>query len=99
MLLPYILLAIYLAAVNVYAFMLVRSQKKAAEERNADKKAGNAKLFVAGFLGGAVAAYAALFILKFKTDSLLPMILLPLLAALNIYVVVALVRSGILLIG
>ena len=98
MYLPYLLLAVYFAAVNVYSFMLVRSQKRAAEERNTDKKSGNAKLFIAGFLGGALAAYVALFVLKFKTDNLLLMIMLPILAAINIYLAVLLLRSGILVI-
>lgn len=99
MYLMHILLAIYLAAVNVYSFMLVRTLKKQDAERGNDKKTGNAKLFVAGFLGGALAGYLALFILKYRTDNLLLMTMLPLLAALNIYVVFLLFRSGVLVIG
>ena len=96
MYLLHILLAIYLAAVNVYSFMLVRTLKKREETREQDKKTGNAKLFVSGFLGGALAAYVALFIMKYRTANLLLMIVLPMLAAINIYVIIALLRSGIL---
>ena len=99
MYLLHILLAIYLAAINVYSFMLVRTLKKREETRETDKKSGNAKLFVAGFLGGALAGYVALFVLKYRTDNLLLMLVLPLLAALNIYILIALLRSGMLVIG
>lgn len=95
----YILLAVYLAAVNVYSFMLVRTMKNRAEERRDERKAGNAKLYIAGLLGGAAAAYVALFVMKFRTDSILLMITLPVLAALNVYLVVALLRSGILIVA
>lgn len=95
----YILLAVYLAAVNVYAFMLVRTLKKQEERREDGRKAGTAKLYIAGLLGGAAAAYAALFAMKFRTDSILPMITLPVLAALNIYFVILLLRSGILVVA
>ena len=99
MYLLHILLAIYLAAINVYSFMLVRTLKKREETRETDKKSGNAKLFVAGFLGGALTGYVALFVLKYRTDNLLLMIVLPILAALNIYILIALLRSGMLVIG
>ncbi len=90
----YILLAVYLLAVNVYSFMLVKAQKRAATERNAASRFRYGKLFLAGFLGGALAAYAALFLLKFKTDNLLLMLLLPLLIALNVCLLVLLLRNG-----
>ena len=99
MVLLHILLAVYLAAINVYSFMLVRTLKKRGETREADKKSGNAKLVIAGFLGGALAGYVALFALKYRTDNLLLMIVLPVLAALNVYLLVALFRSGVLVIG
>ena len=48
---------------------------------------------LAGLLGGAVTAYAAMFAMKFRTDDPLPMIALPLLAAVNILLAVALIRG------
>ncbi len=94
MILLYILFGTYLIAVNVYSFMLVRAQKIAARERGNNAKNKNGKLLVAGFLGGAVAAYAALFILKFKTDNVLLMILLPVLSVLNVYIIILLMRNA-----
>lgn len=90
----YLLLGVYLAAINIYAFLHVRSCKKA--ERDHGKKTGNGRLFVAGLLGGAVTAYIAMFALKCKTDELLPMTVLPLLAVLNGLLVFALVRGAML---
>ncbi len=90
----YLLLGVYLAAINIYAFLLVRSCRKA--ERELGKKTGNGRLLVAGLLGGAVAAYAAMFALKYKTDELLPMTMLPLLAVMNGLLLFALVRGAML---
>ena len=94
MIFVYILLGVYLAAVNLYAFLLVRNQKRRAAERGNEDKSGNARLLTAGFLGGAIAAYAAMFIYRHKTDNALMMVLLPLLGALNLYLIYALIRSG-----
>ena len=85
MIFVYILFGVYLAAVNLYAFLLVRNQKRRAAERGNEDKSGNARLLTAGFLGGAIAAYAAMFIYRHKTDNALMMVLLPLLGALNLY--------------
>ena len=92
MYLLHILLAIYLAAINVYSFMLVRTLKKREETRETDKKSGNAKLFVAGFLGGALAGYVAMFALRCGTDDALLMLSMPLLIALNVYALFLLLR-------
>ena len=90
----YILLAVYLVSVNVYSFLLVRTMKKRAEDRTDERRQGNAKLPTAAHLGGAATAYAALFAWKFRTDNLLLMIALPVLAALNIYLIVTMLRNG-----
>lgn len=96
MLFLYILFGVYLAAVNLYAFLLVKERKKRVTERGEEEKDTNARLLLAGFLGGALAAYAAMFVYKYKTDNVLMMILLPLLGAANIYLAFALVKSGFL---
>ena len=96
MLFLYILFGVYLAAVNLYAFLLVKERKKRVTERGEEEKDTNARLLLAGFLGGALAAYAAMFVYKYKTDNVLMMILLPLLGAANIYLAFALDKSGFL---
>lgn len=97
MYLQYVILAVYLLAINLYGFLLVRSLKRRSQERGEPARNGYGKLFIAGLLGGAAAAYAGLLAYKYNTDKLLPMILLPILAALNIYAVIVLLRSGILI--
>ena len=98
MYLQYVILAVYLLAINLYGFFFVFSLKRRSLERGEPAKSGYGKIFLAGLLGGAAATYAGLLVFKYKTDKLLPMILLPILAALNIYAIVALLRSGILII-
>ena len=97
--LPYVLLAVYLLAVNFYALQLVRTLKRKTAGRGADPKAGNGKLFLAGLLGGAIGAYVTMLVTRYKTDSLLPMLALPLLAVCNVYLVWTLLRSGMLVIA
>lgn len=99
MYLQYVILAVYLIAVNAYAFLLIRSLKRKSTERGSAARGGYGKIFVAGILGGAAAGYAAMIAFQYKTDKILPMTLLPVLAALNIYAIVMLLRSGILVIS
>ncbi len=89
----YVLTAVYLAAVNVYSFLLVKNMKKQAELRG-EPKFGNAKIFVAGILGGAITAYLMLFILKFRTDDLLLMLTLPLFSVINVFMIIVLFRGA-----
>ena len=92
MILLYVLIGVYFAAANVYAFFLVRAEKR-RERARGEKTGGNGRLLLAGLLGGEVTAYAAMFAMKFRTDDPLPMIALPLLAAVNILLAVALIRG------
>ena len=52
------------------------------------------KLCITGALGGAIAIYVSMFILKFRRTDLLLMVLMPLLGVLNIYIFVLLFKSG-----
>lgn len=52
------------------------------------------KLLITGLLGGAIAVYVSMFLLKYKRGDLLLMVLMPLLGVLNVYVFVLLFRSG-----
>lgn len=92
MILLYVLIGVYFAAANVYAFFLVRTEKRRETARD-EKTGGSGRLLLAGLLGGAITAYAAMFVLKFRTDDPLPMIALPLLAAVNVLFAVALIRG------
>ena len=68
-----ILTIVYYLSINVYSFLLLRSQKKAEEDGDCNKvRDGN--LFITAILGGALGIYLATFILRFRTKSLFIMV-------------------------
>lgn len=97
MIILYVLLIAYIAAINFYAFLLVKSLKaeetQAADSTPAPQKSVG-KLCITGALGGAITIYACMFLFKFRKSDLLLMVLMPVLGVLNIYIWVLLFRSG-----
>ena len=81
----YILLAVYIAAVNFYSFFLVRMQREESESGEMQTGKGDPKLLLAALLGGATAIYCAMFVYRFRIGNLLLMVLMPVLACLNVY--------------
>ncbi len=79
-----VLLIVYIVAVNFYAFMLVRSQKIQNAETG-ESKVNDGKLFFTGVIGGALGIFLSTFILSYRKDSLLLMVVMPLLIAVNVY--------------
>ena len=84
-----ILVAVYYAAVNVYSFLLMLSQKKADEDGDGKNKVRDGSVFVTALLGGAAGIYVAMFVFKYRLRSLFFMVTMPVLVALNIYILVA----------
>ena len=82
-----ILLAVYLVSINFYAFMLMRSQKIQNLE-GGESKIKDGKLFLTGALGGALGIFLSTFILSYRKDSLLLMVVMPLLVAVNVYFII-----------
>lgn len=80
----YILLTVYILAVNFYSFRLVKTQRDDFEA-GGDAGGQDGKLVLAAILGGAAAIYAAMFAMRFRLGNLLLMILMPVLAVLNVY--------------
>lgn len=81
-----IILIVYLLAVNVYAFLLVKTNRDAAEEdENFVVKEG--KYFLTGLLGGALGIYVSMFVFRFKTENLFLMSLMPVLIAISAFIV------------
>lgn len=93
MLLLYIIFAVYLAAVNFYAVMLLKSLR---DEYGEDKRSlsGDGKLILTAILGGAIAIYVSMFIMRYRLKNLLLMILMPVIGVLNVYFAVLAFRSG-----
>lgn len=82
-----ILVIVYFASINVYSFMLLRSQKKTEEEGDCSKiRDGN--LFVTAILGGALGIYVGAFILKFRTKSLFIMVFMPVIVVINLFLII-----------
>lgn len=87
-----VMLAVYVVAINVYGFMLLRFQKNRSEE-NSETSVKDGKLFIAGLLGGAIGIYLAMFILSYRLQSMFLMIVMPLLIVLNAFFVILAVTS------
>ena len=93
MILIYIVVAVYIAAVNVYSAMLVRAQRRDEGEDDGAKK-GDGKLILAALMGGATGIYVSMFIMRYRLKNLLFMVLMPVLAVLNVYFFFVAFMSG-----
>ena len=92
----YILLIVYVLAINLYGALMLHFQKKAREEGDEENIAiSDTKLLLAGLLGGATAIFVSMFIFKYRLKSIVMMILMPLFIALNVYGIIILFTNGI----
>jgi len=69
MILLYIVFIVYIAAVNLYAVMLLKAQRD--ENGENEKPVGDGKLILCAIMGGAIGIYATMFILKYRLKNLL----------------------------
>ena len=77
-----ILLAVYVLAINFYAFWFMRSIKK---EKPTEQKQHDSRLSLIAALGGGLTIYACMFIFKTRLDNLFFMVAVPVLTALHVY--------------
>lgn len=80
-----ILFVVYILAVNAYGYILV--YLKNDEETSDCRTTGYGKFLIAGLLGGALGCYIGMFVYKFRLDSPVLMIFMPVLTAINVFVV------------
>lgn len=92
MVLLYIIFSVYIVAVNFYAVMLLKSQKD--EFGNETQPVGDGKIILTAILGGAIAIYVSMFVMRYRLKNLLFMILMPVIAVLNVYFFYLAYRSG-----
>lgn len=90
MILLYVLLTVYILAINFYSFLLLKRQ----QELDEFERAGDGKLLLSGLLGGAVTVYVCMFLYRYKLNNIVLMVVLPVLAALNIYLFFLAYRFG-----
>lgn len=81
-----ILTVVYVAAINGYSFTLVKFQQK-QEDECGKEKIRDSKLLITALLGGALGIFISVFVLKYRTRSMFMMVIMPLIAVINAYVV------------
>ena len=95
----YVLIIVYLVAVNFYGILMLKFQKDAHEIGDDDSAISDFKLLFTALIGGATGIYAFMFVLKYRLKSLILMVGLPVLIAVNVYVVILAFTQGFTLMG
>ena len=94
MLLLYIILIVYIVAVNFYAVILLKTQRDESCGDEGKMHCGDGKLILTAILGGAIGIYVTMFILRYRLKNLLLMVLMPVIGVLNVYLFITAFRSG-----
>ena len=95
----YIIFGVYIIAINFYGILMLKFQKKARSEdanfEDAEEiyKVRDSRLFFIGLLGGALGIFVFSFIFKYRLKSLFLMVLMPVLIALNVYLIILLTTN------
>ena len=79
----YVLLTVYIIAVNFYGYRYVKMQRDSVDAGDCPK--GDGKLFLTAVMGGAIAVYTSLLLMRFRRTSFVLMVFLPLIAVFNIW--------------
>ena len=73
---------------NIYA------EDQATTQTEKEKKISNSRLFITALLGGGLGVYIAMFVFKFKLSNFFFMVFIPVIIALNIYLLVCGIING-----
>ena len=91
----YILIIVYVLAINLYGILMLHFQKKSRAQGDEETIAiSDGKLILTGFLGGAIGIYVFMFIFKYRLKSLFMMVFMPVLIALNVYLIIMILNGG-----
>jgi uncharacterized membrane protein YsdA (DUF1294 family) len=94
MLLLYLIFIVYILAINFYAVIRLKTERDNFGDNDEKLHRSDGKLILTGLLGGAIGVYVGMFLLKFRLNNMLLMILMPVLSVLNVYFFVVAFRSG-----
>ncbi len=93
--LVYLIIIVYVIAINLYGVLMLRFQKKAREDGDEESIiVSDSKLLLAGLLGGATGIFIFMFIFKYRLKSLFMMVLMPVFIAVNYYILFLLLNGG-----
>ena len=91
----YIVLIVYVLAINFYGILMLHYQKKARIDGDEENVSiGDSRLFIAGLLGGATGIFIFMFIFKYRLKSIFMMVAMPILIAVNVYFFINAFRNG-----
>lgn len=91
----YLIIIVYVIAINLYGVLMLRFQKKAREDGDEESIiVSDSKLLIAGLLGGATGIFIFMFIFKYRLKSLFMMVLMPVFMAINYYILFLLLNGG-----
>ena len=91
----YVLTVVYLLAINLYGILMLNFQKKARQDGDEENiGVSDSKLLLTAVLGGATGIYIFMFIFKYRLKSLVMMVFMPVMIALNVYIVIMAIRGG-----
>ena len=91
----YVVLIVYLLAINFYGILMLRYQKKAREEGDEENiTISDSKLLLTGLLGGATGIFIFMFIFKYRLKSLFMMVLMPVMIAINVFIIIAILNGN-----
>ena len=91
----YLIIIVYIIAINLYGVLMLRFQKKAREDGDEESIiVSDSKLLLAGLLGGATGIFIFMFIFKYRLKSLFMMVLMPVFIAVNYYILFLLLNGG-----
>ena len=91
----YIVIIVYILAINGYGILMLHFQKKARQDGDDESIAiSDGKLLLTGILGGATGIFVFMFIFKYRMKSLFMMVLMPVFIAINVYLIVNVFNGG-----